>query len=260
MTHRNRPEQQYQRAVIQHIAWRARPGVFAFHVPNGGWRSRVESAILKAIGTVAGVPDIICIFQGLGLRARAESRARPPHRRSARGARAAAQSRCTRRRSARNRSGAHTARGLESASPRCGKGARLSRHSRARCGRRPELGAEETRRPEQQIQRAVFAHFCARSAPGVFAFHPANGGYRRPIEAKILQGLGVTSGVPDVIAVKDGRIYALELKAGRRQAHRGSRACADQAARSRCNGDARARAQPGDPRPRGLGLLRGQLS
>jgi hypothetical protein len=64
MTRLNRPEQQYQRAVIQHIAWRARPGVFAFHVPTGGWRSRVESAILKAIGTVAGVPDIICIFQG----------------------------------------------------------------------------------------------------------------------------------------------------------------------------------------------------
>jgi hypothetical protein len=63
MTRLNRPEQQYQRAVIQHIAWRARPGVFAFHVPNGGWRSRVEGAILKAIGTVAGVPDILCIFQ-----------------------------------------------------------------------------------------------------------------------------------------------------------------------------------------------------
>ena len=26
------------------------------------------------------------------------------------------------------------------------------------------------------------------------------------------EGLGVTSGVPDVIAVKDGRCYALELK------------------------------------------------
>jgi hypothetical protein len=67
--------------------------------------------------------------------------------------------------------------------------------------------------PEAAIQRAVFAHFRARSAPGVFAFHPANGGYRKPIEAKILQGLGVASGVPDVIAVKDGRCYALELKA-----------------------------------------------
>jgi VRR-NUC domain len=37
--------------------------------------------------------------------------------------------------------------------------------------------------------------------------------YRKPTEAKILQGLGVTSGVPDVIAIKDGRTYALELKA-----------------------------------------------
>jgi hypothetical protein len=49
--------------VIQHIACRARASVSALHCPNGGWRSRVEGAILKAIGTVAGVPDIICIFQ-----------------------------------------------------------------------------------------------------------------------------------------------------------------------------------------------------
>ena len=66
--------------------------------------------------------------------------------------------------------------------------------------------------PEAAIQRAVFAHIRARGAPRVFAFHPANGGYRRPVEAKILQSLGVTSGVPDVIAVKDGRCFALELK------------------------------------------------
>jgi hypothetical protein len=68
-------------------------------------------------------------------------------------------------------------------------------------------------RHEDAIQRAVFQHFRARAAPGVFAFHPANGGYRKPIEAKIFKGLGVTSGVPDVIAIKDGRTYALELKA-----------------------------------------------
>jgi hypothetical protein len=60
----SRPEQQIQRAVIQHLAWRARPGAFAFHVPNGGWRSPIEAKILKAIGTVAGIPDIICIFEG----------------------------------------------------------------------------------------------------------------------------------------------------------------------------------------------------
>jgi hypothetical protein len=68
-------------------------------------------------------------------------------------------------------------------------------------------------RPEQVIQRAVFEHLRARAAPGVFAFHPPNGGYRKPIEAKIMKGLGVKAGVPDVIAVYQGRVYGLELKA-----------------------------------------------
>jgi len=68
-------------------------------------------------------------------------------------------------------------------------------------------------RPEQIIQRAVFDHLRMRAAPGVFAFHPANGGYRKPIEAAILKGLGVKAGVPDVIAIHQGRVYGLELKA-----------------------------------------------
>jgi len=47
----------------------------------------------------------------------------------------------------------------------------------------------------------------------VFAFHPANGGYRTPIEAAMLKGMGVVAGVPDVIAIHQGRVYGLELKA-----------------------------------------------
>jgi hypothetical protein len=66
---------------------------------------------------------------------------------------------------------------------------------------------------EQQIQKCIFAHLRARGASGVFAFHPANGGYRKPAEAAILKSLGVVAGVPDIIAIKDGRAYALELKA-----------------------------------------------
>jgi hypothetical protein len=62
------------------------------------------------------------------------------------------------------------------------------------------------------IQRALFQHLAWRSAPGVYAFHPPNGGWRSPIEGAILKGLGVRAGVPDVMAVKDGRTYALELK------------------------------------------------
>jgi hypothetical protein len=68
-------------------------------------------------------------------------------------------------------------------------------------------------RPEQQIQRAVFQHLELRGASTMFAFHPANGGWRSRVEAAILKGMGVRAGVPDIIAVKGGRCYALELKA-----------------------------------------------
>jgi hypothetical protein len=68
-------------------------------------------------------------------------------------------------------------------------------------------------RPEQQIQRAVFEHLALRGAPAMFAFHPANGGWRSRVEAAILKGMGVKAGVPDIIAIKDARCYALELKA-----------------------------------------------
>jgi hypothetical protein len=67
-------------------------------------------------------------------------------------------------------------------------------------------------RPEQALQRTVFQHIAQRGVPGLFAFHPANGGYRRPVEAKILQGQGVRAGVPDVILIHAGRTYGLELK------------------------------------------------
>jgi hypothetical protein len=57
-------EQDIQRSVIQHLAWRAHPDAFCFHVPLGGYRKPIEAAILKSIGTIAGVPDLICILYG----------------------------------------------------------------------------------------------------------------------------------------------------------------------------------------------------
>jgi hypothetical protein len=66
---------------------------------------------------------------------------------------------------------------------------------------------------ENDIQRLVFRHFRQRAARGVFAFHPKNGGvHQRGRRAGINTGLGVIPGVPDVIAVKDGKTFALELK------------------------------------------------
>lgn len=66
---------------------------------------------------------------------------------------------------------------------------------------------------EAAIQRSVFEHLRTRGAPGVFAFHVGNGGYRKPTEAAILKGLGVVAGVPDVFIVHNGRTFAIELKA-----------------------------------------------
>lgn len=68
-------------------------------------------------------------------------------------------------------------------------------------------------RPEDTIQRAVFQHLRARGAPGMVVWHTPNGGKRKPIEAAIFKGLGVRAGVADIIAVHQGKIFALELKA-----------------------------------------------
>jgi hypothetical protein len=69
------------------------------------------------------------------------------------------------------------------------------------------------RRPEEAIQRGVLQHLQVRAAPDVFWFHPANGGYRTSIEARVLKSLGVKAGVPDLIFIRDGKTYGLELKA-----------------------------------------------
>ena len=70
-----------------------------------------------------------------------------------------------------------------------------------------------TQRPEQAIQRAVFEHLRWRGAPNIFAFHSPNEGWRSPIEAAIFKSIGTRAGVPDVVVIKDGHTYALELKA-----------------------------------------------
>jgi hypothetical protein len=48
--------------------------------------------------------------------------------------------------------------------------------------------------------------------PGTFSFHVPLGGWRSPIEARFMRGLGVVPGIPDVLSIRDGRLYALELK------------------------------------------------
>jgi hypothetical protein len=67
--------------------------------------------------------------------------------------------------------------------------------------------------PEQTIQRAVVAHLKARGAPGLVWTHVPLGGYRKPVEAAILKGLGTRAGVSDLLLWHRGRAFALELKA-----------------------------------------------
>src|SRR5262245_56991268 len=59
-----RPEQALQRAVLDHLRWRARPGVWWCHYPAGGFRSAVEAAIFKSLGTAPGVPDLLLVYRG----------------------------------------------------------------------------------------------------------------------------------------------------------------------------------------------------
>ena len=60
-------------------------------------------------------------------------------------------------------------------------------------------------------------HLRWRHFPGCFWFHVPNGGYRRPVEAAILQSLGLVAGVPDLIFIYNGKIFALELKTSGRK-------------------------------------------
>lgn len=68
-------------------------------------------------------------------------------------------------------------------------------------------------RIEDDIQRTVIRHLKERGAPGLIYWHTPNGGHRRKTEAAILKGLGVRAGVSDIIAIHNGHVFALELKA-----------------------------------------------
>ena len=66
---------------------------------------------------------------------------------------------------------------------------------------------------EDQIHRAVVQHLKARARKGAFWWHTPNGGQRNKTEAARFVGLGVKSGVPDLIILSRGKTFGLELKA-----------------------------------------------
>jgi hypothetical protein len=68
------------------------------------------------------------------------------------------------------------------------------------------------KQPEAALQRAVLKHLAWRGVPGLFVFHYPAGGWRSPIEAAIFKSLGVVAGVPDILIIHCGHVFALELK------------------------------------------------
>lgn len=84
-----RPEEAAHRAIVQHLRMRLPEPWLVWHTPNGGGRSKAEAGILKALGVMAGMPDLFvlgpeCFLIGLEvkppakkLRSGKQSKARP---------------------------------------------------------------------------------------------------------------------------------------------------------------------------------------
>ena len=58
-------EHTLQMAVLQHLRIAARPGVFAFSIPNAGKRSPQQASRMKREGMMAGVADL-CVMMDEG--------------------------------------------------------------------------------------------------------------------------------------------------------------------------------------------------
>ena len=78
-------------------------------------------------------------------------------------------------------------------------------------------GAGRARRrcDEETTQAALVLHLTVRAVQGLVWWHTPNGGYRNAGEAGRFKVLGVKAGVPDLVLVREGHFYGLELKAER---------------------------------------------
>lgn len=58
----NRREQAFQIKLVEDLRTILPRHVIVVHVPNGGFRSKVEAGILKAMGVLKGFPDLLILF------------------------------------------------------------------------------------------------------------------------------------------------------------------------------------------------------
>lgn len=59
-----RHEENLHRACVAYLRATLPKPWFCFHVPNGGGRSKAEAGILKAMGVLAGMPDLFVMGPG----------------------------------------------------------------------------------------------------------------------------------------------------------------------------------------------------
>lgn len=65
MMPRAQPEAALQRTICEHLEARAAPGLVWWHVPNGGYRTRAEAAIMAGLGVKRGVADLHFFKDGI---------------------------------------------------------------------------------------------------------------------------------------------------------------------------------------------------
>jgi hypothetical protein len=70
-------------------------------------------------------------------------------------------------------------------------------------------------RPEQSLQKALVEHLHGRAPRDVWFAHYPGGGWRSRTEAAIFKSLGVKAGTPDLLLVKGGQLFGIELKSDR---------------------------------------------
>jgi hypothetical protein len=61
----HRPEQELQQAVVQNLRLILPDTVVWLHVPNGGWRSATEAAIMVGLGVCPGAPDLLFMWRDI---------------------------------------------------------------------------------------------------------------------------------------------------------------------------------------------------